>query len=90
MSKRLLSVLAFALVVSLGATFVVYRLISSQMSTSAKPATTQVMVAARNLPVGTMIAESDVKTGEWSGSLPGDGCPEKGRRVGPGSSGEHL
>ena len=84
MSKRLLSVLAFALVVSLGATFVVYRLISSQMSTNAKPSTTQVMVAARNLPVGTMIGESDVKTGEWSGSLPATAVLRKEDALGRG------
>jgi pilus assembly protein CpaB len=84
MSKRLLSVLAFALVVSLGATFVVYRLVSSRMSTSAKPATTQVMVAARNLPVGTMIGESDLKVGEWSGSVPALAVMKKEDALGRG------
>jgi len=52
MSKRFLSVLVFALVVSLGASFLIYRLIASKINTTAKPATTEVIVAARNLPVG--------------------------------------
>ena len=50
MSKRLISVLIFALVVSTGATLLLYKLFSSRMSAEAKPSTTQVMVAARTLP----------------------------------------
>jgi pilus assembly protein CpaB len=84
MNKRLLSVLAFALAVSLGASVLIYRLISSQMSTTAKPATTQVMVAARNLPVGTLISDGDVKTGEWSGSLPANVVLKKEDALGRG------
>ncbi len=53
MSKRLLSVLVFALVVSLGASVLIYRLVSSQMGKSVKPTTTEVLVAARDLTVDT-------------------------------------
>ena len=85
MNKRLLSVLAFALVVSLGATLVVYKLVISQMQkTNAKPATTQLMVAARNLPVGTMIGESDLRTGESSGPVPATAILKKEDALGRG------
>jgi pilus assembly protein CpaB len=84
MNKRLLSVLAFALVVSLGASVLIYRLVKSQMSTTAKPATTQVMLAARNLPVGTQIGDADVKIGEWSGPLPGNALSKKEDAIGRG------
>ncbi len=84
MNKRLLSVLAFALVVSLGATFVVYRLVISQVNTTAKPATAQIMVATRNLPVGTMIGETDLKVGEWSGPVPAAAVLKKEDALGRG------
>ncbi len=84
MNKRLLSVLFFALVVSLGASVLIYRLVKSQMSTTAKPATTQVIVAARNLPVGTMISNADMRAGEWSGSLPANAVLKKEDALGRG------
>ena len=84
MSKRLISVLVFALVVSTGATLLVYKLFSSRMSAEAKPSTRQVMVAARNLPVGTMIAEADLNAGAWSGSLPAGAVLQKEDAIGRG------
>ncbi|RPI20117.1 MAG: Flp pilus assembly protein CpaB, partial [Acidobacteriales bacterium] len=84
MSKRLMSVLIFALIVSAGATFLVYRLISSQMSIRAKPDTAQVILASRNLPVGTLIGELDVKSGEWSGPLPANAVVKKENAIGRG------
>ncbi|HSW50233.1 MAG TPA: Flp pilus assembly protein CpaB [Bryobacteraceae bacterium] len=84
MSKRLLSVLAFALVVSLGASILIYRLVSSQVSRGGKPATTQVLVAARNLPVGTLIGEGDLRTGDWSGPVPTNALLKREDAVGRG------
>jgi len=84
MSKRLLSVLAFALVISLGASILIYRLVSSQVGASAKPATTQVLVAARNLPVGTLISDGDLRTTEWAGTTPANALLKKEDAVGRG------
>jgi pilus assembly protein CpaB len=84
MSKRLLSVLAFALVVSLGASILIYRLVSSQVRTSAKPEVTQILVAARDLPVGTMIADGDVKLGDATGPAPTNTVLKKEDAVGRG------
>jgi pilus assembly protein CpaB len=84
MSKRLISVLLFAFAISAGATVLVYRLVSSRVNAEAKPATTEVMVAARNLPVGTMIAASDLKTGAWSGTLPAGAILTREEAIGRG------
>ncbi len=84
MSKRLISVLLFAFVVSAGASLLLYRLFSTRMSANAEPATAQVMVAARNLPVGAMISESDLKIGAWSGSLPAGAVLKKEDAIGRG------
>jgi pilus assembly protein CpaB len=70
MNKRLLSVLAFALVISAVASVVLYRLISSKLADSNKPASTQVAVASRDLEIGTLIKEGDLKIVDWSGPQP--------------------
>ena len=70
MNKRLLSVLAFALVISAIASVVLYRLISTKLVTSTKPATTQVSVASHDLDVGTLIKDADLKVVDWSGPQP--------------------
>jgi pilus assembly protein CpaB len=70
MNKRLLSVLAFALVISAVATVVVYRMLSAKMTTAAAPSNGQVVVAVRDLPLGTLIKEADVKAVNWSGPIP--------------------
>ncbi len=63
MKKRLIGVLAFALAVSAGAAFVLYQLIASKITvgaTAPKPATTKVLVAARDLELGALIQDRDV------------------------------
>ena len=61
-----------------------YRLISSRVTTNAKPATAQVILAARNLDLGTMIRDSDLKAGDWSGSIPRGAVTKKDDVVGRG------
>jgi pilus assembly protein CpaB len=68
MKKRLIGVLAFALAVSAGAAFVLYQLIASKMTVGAstsKPATTKVLVAAKDLELGALITERDVITQDY-------------------------
>jgi len=67
MRKRLIGVLAFALAVSAGAAFVLYQLIASRMTVGAapKPKTTAVLVAARDLALGALIQERDLRTVEY-------------------------
>jgi pilus assembly protein CpaB len=70
MNKRLAGVLAFALIVSAGASFLLYRLISARLAAEAKPASTQVFVATRNLETGTLIKEADIRAVDWPGTVP--------------------
>jgi pilus assembly protein CpaB len=71
MNKRLVAVVAFALVVAFGAVALVYALLTRQMNRAPKPvATAQVLVAARNLGVGTLIAETDLTEVPWAGAPP--------------------
>jgi pilus assembly protein CpaB len=70
MNKRLLSVLAFAVVISLLASLILYRLISTKLAASAKQASTQIVVASHDLELGTLIKDTDLKVVEWSGPQP--------------------
>jgi pilus assembly protein CpaB len=69
-NKRLLSVLAFALVISAVASVVLYRLIVTKLAASAKPSVAQVVVASHNLEIGTLIKDLDLKTVDWNGPEP--------------------
>src|SRR5258708_17112746 len=67
MNKRFLSVLVFALVVSALASLVLYKLISTKLAASAKAPGSQIVTATRELEIGTLIKDSDVKVVDWSG-----------------------
>ena len=84
MNQRLFSVLIFAFVVSAGASLLLYRLIASRVTANAKQPTTQVIVAARTLELGTLIRESDLRAGDWSGPLPHGSVLRKEDVVGRG------
>jgi pilus assembly protein CpaB len=70
MNKRLISVLAFGVIVAAIASVVLYRLISARLVASASPKTTQVVVATHGLAIGTLIKDIDVKLTSWSGPVP--------------------
>src|SRR5579864_3848414 len=70
MNKRLLSVLLFAFVIAAAASFVVYRMVSSQLTASAKVPANRLLVAAHNLDNGALIKDLDVKMADWGGPIP--------------------
>ena len=85
MNKRLLSVLIFAFLVSAGASVALYQLISSHVTVNAKAApSVQVLVAARNLEIGSLIKDSDFKMTEWPGALPSGAIVKKEDAMGRG------
>jgi pilus assembly protein CpaB len=84
MNQRLFSVLIFAFVVSAGASLLLYRLIASRVTANAKQPTAQVIVAARTLDLGTLIRDSDLKMGDWPGTLPRGALVRKEDVVGRG------
>jgi pilus assembly protein CpaB len=84
MNRRLSTILLFAFVVAAISSYLVYRVASRQMHPLAQPATVKVMVAARDVPVGTIIRDADVTTGNWVGSLPKGALVSKEAVVGRG------
>lgn len=70
MTKRLLTVLAFATVISAVASLLLYRVIVTQMASTAKAPETHLLVAAHNLQTGDLIKDSDIKVADWSGPVP--------------------
>jgi pilus assembly protein CpaB len=70
MNKRLGIVIIFALVVSIAASAVVYRIISAKLGLTPKSSALPLMVASRDLPPGTLISAPDVRSVNWSGYVP--------------------
>jgi pilus assembly protein CpaB len=61
MNRRLLTVFAFALLVSAAASAGLYRLISTRITASAKAPASQMIVASRQLDPGSMVKDSDIR-----------------------------
>ena len=70
MNKRLLSVLAFAILVAGAASFLLYQQLAKRMTVTQLAATTRIIVASRDLGIGTIICDMDVRPMEWSGAVP--------------------
>jgi pilus assembly protein CpaB len=71
MNKRFVGVLIFAFVVASVASLLLYRLLLNRpQAAKAAPATVQVVLAMRDIEVGTVLKEEDVKLAEWPGAVP--------------------
>lgn len=72
MNRRFVAVLVFAFVVASGASLLLYRLMSNRpQTTSAKQLSmTKIVVAARDLELGTVLKEEDLKLADWPGEVP--------------------
>jgi pilus assembly protein CpaB len=71
MNKRFIGVLIFAAVVSLGFSTVFYRLLVHQsQTTKAAPATVRIALAGRDLEVGSILRDDDIKLADWPGAVP--------------------
>jgi pilus assembly protein CpaB len=70
MNRRLLTILLCAFLVASGASYLVYRIAGNQLRAGAHPPTTKLLVAARDLEIGTLIKDSDLRAGAWVGALP--------------------
>jgi pilus assembly protein CpaB len=70
MSRRILLIATCALILSICLSYLVYRAVSGRTPDGKAAATVQVVVAARDLAVGTLIREADLTTVAWPGALP--------------------
>lgn len=84
MNRRLLSVFAFALLVSAAASAGLYRLISTRLTASAKTTGLQMIVAARQMDPGTMVKDADLKFLDAPAVLPKGALTNKQDVVGRG------
>jgi len=84
MNRRLLTILLCAFLVAAGASYLVYRIAGNQMRAGVHQPTARILVAARDLEIGTLIKESDLKTGEWMGALPKGAIVKADAAVGRG------
>ena len=69
MRGRLAAVLICALIMASAASYVVYALTGSQNSRRHVP-TTRILVAARDLEIGVLIEEGDLRIADWPGTRP--------------------
>jgi pilus assembly protein CpaB len=71
MNKRFVGVLIFAFVVATAGGVLTYRsLVNRAPAVKAGPPMTQVVVAARDLEVGGMLRDGDVRLADWPGVVP--------------------
>jgi pilus assembly protein CpaB len=77
MNKRIVGVLLFALAVSAVATLVLYRMIASRVAAQASPASTRLLVANRDLVLGTLVKDLDIQEVEWPGAIPAQAIVKK-------------
>ncbi len=73
MTRRVMTILLVAFAVALGSSYLAYRLVRGTMARNANsPATTKVIVAKRNLDLGTVVKKDDVGAADWVGAPPKD------------------
>jgi len=71
MNKKFIGVLTFAFLVAAGASLVLYRVLINRPQTSkAAQPTVQIVLASRDLEVGTVLKTDDVKLTDWPGAVP--------------------
>jgi len=84
MNKRMITILLSAFVIASGASYVVYRLVGRQINSSGTHAVATVVIADRDLEMGTVIRASDLKTGKIIGQAPKDAVLKMEAAVGRG------
>jgi pilus assembly protein CpaB len=70
MNRRVLIIVSCALVLSVCASYLVYRAVGTRVTAGKAPPTVKLVVAARNLAAGTLIQDSDLKIAAWFGPPP--------------------
>lgn len=84
MNRRLLIILLCAFLVAAGASYLVYRMAGNQMRASIQKPAVRIVVAARDLQIGTLIKDTDLKAGDWVGPVPKGSITKAETAVGRG------
>lgn len=70
MNRRLLIVLVCALMISGCASYLVYRVVAGRQNSGKPVPTIQIVAAARDLEMGTLVHDGDLKITNWMGTAP--------------------
>lgn len=70
MDKRFIGVFVFAILVALATSYAVYRLLANRVASTPQVQTQKVQVAARDLGIGTVLKETDLREVEWGAPIP--------------------
>jgi pilus assembly protein CpaB len=83
MNRRLATVLFSAFAVALICSYLVYRVIGNRLG-AVQPKTTQVIVAATDIKLGSLLRDVDLSTADFVGSLPKGAILKKADAIGRG------
>ncbi len=83
-TMRMAKLVLIALAISGAAALLVYRAMVGRSSSDAKPVDTTIFVAARNLEVGALIRDGDIKQAPWAGVIPKSAVLKKADLIGRG------
>jgi pilus assembly protein CpaB len=70
MNRRFISVLMFAFVVAGGASMLLYKLVIGRVTTNAPAVTSSLLVATKNLDLGSVVDAADLRVVAWPGTVP--------------------
>jgi pilus assembly protein CpaB len=79
MNRRLLTILLVAFVIAGVCAFGVYRAVGTKMKTEAQAPTTNIVAAATDLKLGTVLTQADLSVIRIAGTLPKGSVPEQQR-----------
>lgn len=88
MNRRLLTILFIAFVIAGSCALLVYHLVGARVAASKPMATTRVVVAARDIPLGAVLAPADLTTMTIAGDAPKGAIVKQDDAVGRGAISE--
>ncbi len=84
MNRRVQVILLSAFIVAALCSYLVYRVVGSRLVTAQQPKTTQIIVAASDMKLGSVIHDTDLGTTEFQGDLPKGAILSRPQAVGRG------
>lgn len=85
MNRRLLTTLSIAFVIAAICGFLVYRMVGTHLTAVRTVQTTRVVAAAKDIPLGTILAPADLTTVEISGGVPQGAVLQAKEAIGRGA-----
>jgi pilus assembly protein CpaB len=84
MNRRLLIILLSALLIASISTFVVWRMVGARLNIAARPQTTSIVAAGKDIKLGMILAPADLTTLEVVGQVPQGAILDKKNAIGRG------